>query len=207
MCFTFLLPEKTNVFINSTTGEQRHEKFIPNVFHKSRLQIYLRKQNNSVSIDGFCSGQNRVKCPLHSLFLTIDYKRTRFSCSAAFCKLKSKWRCPHEKCCFCFCCTHFEENSPVLKSNFSFYSSVENDNDQQALNDEQFEFSNISHDSIDEFVGHMCTEADYVNQNIYTDAGLESVPLECDEDKDLYSIPIQLILNIFCRFYKDAKIQ
>ena len=29
-------------------------------------------------IDGFFSGQNRVKCSLHSLFLTIDYKRTRF---------------------------------------------------------------------------------------------------------------------------------
>ena len=197
MCFTFLLPEKTNVFINSTTGEQIHEKFIPNVFHKSRLQIFLRKQNNSVCIDGFFSGQNRVKCSLHSLFLTIDYKRTRFFCSAAFCKLKSKWRCPHEKCCYCLCCTHFEENSPVLKSNFSFYSSVENDNNQQDLNDEQYEFLSISDDPIDEFVGPMCAEADYVNQNIDTDAGLESVPIECDEDKDLYSIPIQLIFNIF----------
>ena len=94
-----------------------------------------------------------------------------------------------------------------MKSNFSFYSSVENDNNQQDLNDEQYEFLSISDDPIDEFVGPMCAEADYVNQNIDTDAGLESVPIECDEDKDLYSIPIQLILTFFCLFYIDAKIQ
>ena len=164
---------------------------------RTRLLILIKPPLAPPSVTTFISGQNEVRCPLHSLLLCADFLASGYICSSApLCSNKSRWRCPKRQCLISLCKKHLQAAND---DGFAYCYERNRDNIRLEGTDEVDEYmSDASHDELnDEFVPPIPTcdvEANFMD----TDAAVTSFPLETvPSTHDLDVITVQAVLNSF----------
>ncbi len=196
-----------DVCIFDGSVKQRNVEVTAKMRKRARVRIFVKRlqiPENHILVK---SAQSSVLCPFHNLQLCVEIPKTAYKCvHPDGCKLKPKWRCPHNRCRSALCKKHFtrivdEGCFPLIGEEIddSDFQNAEplglSSTDHISEDEEDSDDENLLSGFYNEFLGPSSSLTDAMFLD--TDAGDSVLPIEtqfnCQEENS--SVPIHGLLN------------